>query len=181
MLDLILIIIFLIGLFVGVKRGFILQLIHMVGFILAFFVAYKYYDTLAPKLELWIPYPDIGSDGNGILQMIFGNEDLEMAFYRAVAFVAIFIATRIVLAIIGSALDIVASLPIIKTVNIILGGVLGFVETYLIVFILLYIVALVPLEFIQNPLNESSIVEWMLTNTPYFSEKIQELWFKVAQ
>ena len=56
MLDLALIVLLLLGFFIGVKRGFILQLIHMIGFVVSFVVAYVYYDTVAPKLRLWIPF-----------------------------------------------------------------------------------------------------------------------------
>jgi uncharacterized membrane protein required for colicin V production len=62
-------------------------------------------------------------------------------------------------------------------VNKILGSVLGFIEVYLILFIILYILALTPLESIQTWINNSGVALFMLENTPYFSEKVQELWF----
>ncbi|MBO0992254.1 CvpA family protein [Bacillus sp. SD088] len=179
MLDLALIVFLIAGFIIGVKRGFILQLIHMIGFVVSFIVAYLYYDTIAPKLRLWIPYPDFGSD-NGFSMFLDGS-NFDEAFYRAIAFVIIFIATRIVLGIIGSALDIVASLPIIKWLNITAGGVLGIIEMYLLIFILLYIAALVPMAFIQNSLEGSALSELILKHTPYFSAEIKKWWLDFVQ
>ncbi|WP_062104463.1 CvpA family protein [Bacillus niameyensis] len=174
MVDLAIVIILIIGFIVGLKRGFILQLLHMIGFIGSFIVAYLYYDELAPKLKLWIPYPDVGSGET--FKMILDGANFDEAFYRAIAFVIIFIAARIVLGIIGSALDIVASLPVIKILNIWAGGILGLVEMYLFLFILLYISALLPVEIVQNALQDSALADTILKKTPYFSAELQKLW-----
>ncbi|MDQ0270055.1 CvpA family protein [Cytobacillus purgationiresistens] len=173
MLDLAIIIILIFGFFMGLRRGFILQLIHFVGFIVAFIAARMYYETLAPKLTLWIPYPNFGSDSN--LQ-IFGSTNLEDAYYRAIAFAIIFFAVKILLQIIGSMLDFVASLPILKQLNVWAGGILGFIEVYLIMFIILYIAALLPITILQNALNTSFMANLLIENTPIFSQMIKDLW-----
>lgn len=176
MLDLAILAILVIGFFVGLKRGFILQTIHLVGFIVAFIVAYIYYEQLAPKLTLWIPYPNFGE--NGTLNLIFENENLEAAYYRAIAFAAIFFAVKILLQIIGSMLDFVSHLPILRQLNVWAGGVLGFIEVYLIMFIVLYIAALLPIQAIQDPLNDSILAENIIKNTPVFSQQIKQLWIE---
>ena len=51
MLDLALIFIFVISFFIGLRRGFILQMIYFAGFIIALITAYIYYDELAEKLK----------------------------------------------------------------------------------------------------------------------------------
>jgi uncharacterized membrane protein required for colicin V production len=175
MLDLIVLLLLLIGFLVGLKRGFILQTIHMTGFIVAFIIAYTFYSQLAPKLVLWIPYPSFGS---GNLQLFFDNPNIEDAYYRAIAFVAIFFAVRIVLQIIGSMFDFVASLPVLKSLNIWAGGILGFVEVYLIIFILLYIAALLPIPFIQEHLNDSFLASAIVSHTPILSELVDKWWFE---
>lgn len=179
MLDLAVVIILIFGFLIGLKRGFILQLIHMIGLIIAFIAAYLYYDDLAPKLRLWIPYPDINA--TGAIQMVLDGVSFDEAFYRAIAFAIIFFAVRIVLAIIGSALDIVASLPILRTLNIWAGGILGFLEIYLILFVIIYIAALLPIDEIQTALNNSTIAEGILKNTPYFSSEVKKMWIDYIQ
>ncbi|GAA0434863.1 MAG: CvpA family protein [Bacillota bacterium] len=175
MIDLLLLLLLIFGLLIGLKRGFILQLFHLISFIAAFVIAAFYYDELGPKLSLWIPYPDLGEGGEwaAFLQAL----PLEKGFYNAIAFVIIFIAVKIILQIIASMLDFVASLPILHSVNKLLGGILGFVEIYLLLFILIYIAALVPVVQVQTWINDSSIALFMIEHTPYFSEKVKELWF----
>ncbi|HLO10926.1 MAG TPA: CvpA family protein [Pseudoneobacillus sp.] len=175
MLDLAILFIFLIGFFVGLKRGLILQIIHLVGFIVAFVVASIYYDSLAPKLTLWIPYPNLGTDNP--FQFIFKGNNFEDAYYRAIAFAVIFFAVKIFLQIIGAMLDFIAQIPILKQLNVLAGGFLGLVEVYLIIFILLYFSALLPIDFIQGPLEDSVLAKTIINHTPIFSKQIKEMWF----
>ncbi|MBP2240660.1 putative membrane protein required for colicin V production [Cytobacillus eiseniae] len=176
MLDLAILIILVFGFFIGLKRGFILQLIHLTGFIIAFIIANMYYEKLAPKLTLWVPYPSFGD--SSAFQMLFDQVNLEDAYYRAIAYVVIFIAVKIVLQIIGSMLDFVTNLPILKQLNIWAGGILGFVEVYLIMFILIYIAALVPIEMVQTALNDSFLGKGMIKHTPILSQQIKEMWIE---
>lgn len=174
MLDLAVLIILCFGFLMGLRRGFILQLIHLTGFIIASIIAYLYYEQLAPKLTLWVPYPNLST--NLTLPSVFDNVNLEDAYYRAIAFVVIFFAVKILLQIIGSMLDFVAQIPVLKQLNIWAGGMLGFIEVYLITFILLFIAALLPIESIQGSLTDSILAEFMIKQTPILSQLIQDLW-----
>ena len=57
MLDLFILLILIISLIIGAKRGLIVQLIHIGSFLVALVVAIIYYKPLADKFVLWIPYP----------------------------------------------------------------------------------------------------------------------------
>lgn len=175
MADLIIILLLIFGLLMGLKRGLILQLFHLAGFVIAFIVAAMYYDEIGPRLALWIPYPEI-SDESAWADFLEALP-LENGFYNAIAFAVIFFAVKIILQIIASMLDFVASLPVLKSVNKLLGAVFGFLEVYLLLFIILYILALTPITGIQNLINDSSLALFMIEDTPYLSEKIKELWF----
>ncbi|MEH7176437.1 CvpA family protein [Neobacillus vireti] len=178
MLDLAIILLFVFGFFIGLKRGFILQFVHITGFIIAYIVAYLYYGDLAPKLTLWVPYPNLGTTSP--LKLLSENGNMEEAFYRAIAFVIIFLAVKILLQIIGSMLDFIAHLPILRQLNVWAGGILGFAEVYLIIFILLYIGALVPMEFMQKPLDDSIIANLMVNHTPFLSQQIKSMWIEYS-
>ncbi|WP_445489554.1 CvpA family protein [Niallia sp. 03133] len=175
MLDFIIIILLLFGLLRGLKRGLILQVVHLTGFIAAFIVANKYYIPFSTKLTLWVPYPNLGE--NSFITTLFSNANLEDVFYRAIAFALIFFAVKIVWQILGSMIDFVASLPVLSQLNTWAGAIFGLIESYLVLFILLYIAALMPIDFIQDHLNKSTIAAGIIENTPYFSGKIKELWF----
>ncbi|MDQ1144811.1 putative membrane protein required for colicin V production [Bacillus sp. SORGH_AS 510] len=176
MLDLAIIILLIIGFFVGLKRGFILQLVHLTSFIIAYVVATIYYEELAPKLTLWIPYPNLGEGTT--LKLLTDSTNMETAFYRAISFVIIFFAVKILLQIIGSMLDFIAHLPILRQLNVWAGGIFGFLEVYLIIFILLYIAALIPIEFLQNPLDNSFMAKAIVNHTPILSQQIKSLWIE---
>ncbi|WP_186576213.1 CvpA family protein [Aquibacillus kalidii] len=175
MIDFILLGILVLGVLIGLKRGFILQLFHLIGFIVAFIVASMYYDTIASKLDLWIPYPKLPEDA--AWAVFLDTLPLENAFYNAIAFVALFFVAKIVLQIIASMLDFVADLPVLNSINGLLGAILGFIETYFIVFILLYIAALVPVAFVQDLLDQSSVANYIIEHTPIVAEQIKTLWF----
>ncbi|WP_181349775.1 CvpA family protein [Thalassobacillus sp. CUG 92003] len=176
MLDLLIIIILVIGILNGLRRGFILQLFHLIGFIAAFIVAVLYYDDLAPKLKLWIPYPELPEGQTWAL--FLESLPLEQAFYNAIAFAILFFGVKIILHIIASMLDFVSELPILSTVNGLLGAILGFVENYLILFVLLYIGALVPMAMIQNAVDGSFLGQLIIEHTPVFSAQLKAMWIE---
>ena len=176
MLDLAIIIFLIIGFFVGLKRGFILQFVHLIGFIIAYVVANSYYEQLAPKLTLWIPYPNFGNLAT--LKLLTDSTNTEAAFYRAISFVIIFFAVKVLMQIIGSMLDFVAHLPILRQLNVWAGGILGLIEVYLVIFILLYISALLPIELVQNALDHSIMSKAIVNHTPILSQQIKSLWIE---
>src|SRR5699024_5279084 len=141
MFSLIIYVLLIIGFLMGIKRGFILQVFHLIGFIVAFIVATMYYDRLSPYFTLWILYPDI-IKSTGSLAEFFQKLPLEDGFYNGIAFVVIFFAAKIILQIIATMLDFVANLPVIGLLNKIGGAILGFIEVYAIVFFILFILAL---------------------------------------
>lgn len=175
MLDLGIMALLLIGFLVGLRRGLILQLIHLTGFFVAFAVAYMYYGELAPKLKLWVPYPSMGDTSS--MQMVFNTIGLETAYYNAISFAIIFFSVKIIWQMLGSMLDFIANLPILKTLNRWAGGIFGFLEIYLIMFILLYIAALLPVDKLQILIQDSFLAEMIIKNTPILSAEVSKLWF----
>ncbi len=160
--------------FIGQRRGFILQLIHLVGFFVSLFVAYTYYGELANYIRLWIPYPQISTDST--FGLIISSFDAESVYYSGIAFAILFFGTKIALHIIGSMLDFVAHLPILRMLNRWLGSVLCMVEAYLIIFILLNVGALLPVEIVQEQLHTSAVAQYMIHHTPFLSEWLRDLW-----
>lgn len=179
MVNLIIIGLLIFGFLMGLKRGFILQTFHLLGYVASFVVATMYYDVLAPYLILWIPYPEVSDPG--AMATFLQALPLETGFYNAISFAILFFVTKIVLQIIASMLDFVAALPVISWFNSIFGAVLGFVEVYLITFIVLFILILVPFATTQTWINDSSVALFIIENTPYLSEKVETLWFTIGE
>lgn len=175
MLDIILFILLISGIIVGAKRGLVVQLIHMVGFIIAIIVAYLYYKPLSEYFVLWIPYPAITDESR--FTMAIGQLDLDQTFYQIFAFALIFFVVKFGLQLIASMFDFLKYLPVLGFISKILGAILGFIEILILLFFFIYVFALLPLDIIQNQLANSWIAQSIIENTPYFSEKVKEWWY----
>ncbi|NEY20886.1 hypothetical protein G4D61_13080 [Bacillus ginsengihumi] len=175
MINIIIIILLLLGFFNGKRHGFILQAIKIVSFAVAAGVAYLFYTDLAAQLTKLIPYPSMHDN---TYAFIMDNNNMETAFYRIIAFAIIFFIVRLVLRVIGSTLSIINHIPILGLINRWAGGILGFVEVYLILFILLFIGSILPVDSVQTALNHSMIAKGMINNTPYISQQVQQWWMK---
>lgn len=179
MFSLIIIFLLIFGILMGMKRGLVLQVFHLVGFIVAFIVAALNYKKLADHMTMWIPFP--GFKAEHIWGEILNSSLAQDAFYNMISFVIIFFATKIALQILASMLDFVASLPILNAVNKVSGGILGFIEVYLLVFLILFIASLTPVDSVQAMINDSSLAQTMIKSTPFLSEKLKNLWFVSLQ
>ena len=175
MIDIIILGLLVLGIFRGLKRGLILQVFHFSGFFIAFFVAVYFYGSLASQLEMLIPYPRILAEDWAFFSE---NMKLENAYYNMIAFALLFFGTKIVVSIISSMLDFVSELPVLNILNVFLGGLFGFIEQYVILFIIIFVLSLLPVTQIQSLLEASSMAEFMIEQTPIFSKQIQSLWFE---
>lgn len=175
MLDLLIVIILIMSVIIGAKRGLIVQLIHIGSIVLALIVAVSYYKQLADKFVLWIPYP--GFSENGTIMLALDSLDVDHTFYRAFAFAIIFFITKIILQIIGSMFDFLTYLPVLNSLNFLLGAVFCFIEAYLLIFVGLYVVAFIPLESVQKMMDRSLIADTMLEHTPVITKMFQNWWY----
>ncbi len=175
MLSLLILAILAIGFIVGLRRGLLLQLIHIGGFAIAFIVAMITYEPLSDRLFMWIPFPSGALDSS--VDMLFDLSKVEAAFYNAIAFILIFIAVKILLQIIASLFDFLASFPLLKSFNHILGALLGVVEFYVIILMILFVFAMLPLDGVQNAIQGSFMAEQMITHTLILSNVFENLWF----
>lgn len=175
MLDLIILIVLLTGLIVGLKRGLIVQLMHIVSYVVALIVAYIYYKPLAEKFVFWVPYPGVTDTGS--LGVVIDSLDLDRTFYRVIAFAVIFFVMKFTLQIVASIFDFIAYLPVLKSLNRILGALFGVIEYYLLLFIVLYVFALLPIEPVQNLMSKSLLSGLILEHTPIITNMFQNWWY----
>lgn len=175
MVDLIIIILIFAGLVSGARKGLVIQLIQMVGFIISCIVAYIYYKPLAEKLVLWIPYPSV--DQNTTLKFALEQLDLGQTFYQMLAFAIIFFVVKFAIQIVASLFDFLRHIPVLGGLNRILGGLLGVINAYLLIFIVLYVLALLPLESLQKYIDQSVLTKLILEYTPIISKIFQHMWF----
>lgn len=179
MLDLVIAIVLLIGVTIGIKRGFIVQVLHLTSIIIALIVSYTYYKPLAEKIVLWIPYPSIMSKGN--LAVAIDRLDLDRTFYQALAFIVLFFIVKIALQMVMSIVDVFTYVPILRSVNKLLGAILGGIESYFILLLVLNIAVLLPNDMIQSQISSSILASTILKHTPIVTDIFQRWWYVYAQ
>ena len=163
-IDIIIILFILIGGVVGFKEGAIKKLTSVVGlvivlvasFILKNKISIYFYENL-PFLNLW-----------GVFK---GIQALNIIFYEVVAFLVIasvlMIVYNIILGITGLIEKVLKATVILSIPSKIIGFVIGMVESYIWVYILLFIFTLPVINFKQ--IYDSKLATFIMEETPYLS------------
>lgn len=175
MVSIIILFVLLFGFLMGLRRGFVLQLVHLVGFIVSYIMAAIFYKKFAGQLSMWIPYPDLPDDS--AWGIFLSTMPLENAFYNAVSFAVIFFGSKIILQTIAYMFDFIARIPVLRSVNKLLGAMLGFVEVYVITFVVLFLIALLPLGAVQEKVGNSFMAKLIVQHTPILSSFTESILF----
>ncbi|WP_250130132.1 CvpA family protein [Jeotgalicoccus sp. WY2] len=175
-MTLILLIILLIGLIAGYRRGIILQFLHLIGTISALVIASLNYEALGSRFYLVMPYPSTAQmNPNAVLGDV-GN--LEYAYYYMFAFFLIFIISKIVIQIIVSGFDYLQQVTTGGLVTSIGGTVLGLIEiVYVLVVIYFSQRRFLTHRFKKHWRNQA--LPHLLEHTFIISEKLIE-WIQVG-
>ena len=166
----ILIIVFLVfGALVGFRRGFTKQLVSSIGLIVIVILAFVLKNPLSALLYENLPFFKFGGIFKGVTA-------LNILVYEVLAF---FIVLSILMFIFKILLFVTSIFEKFLTMTIILGipskilgAILGVLENFILVFILLYILSL-PI-FNINGLNDSKLKSGILKKTPILSTQVDK-------
>jgi uncharacterized membrane protein required for colicin V production len=172
LLDWGILIIFLVGIFSGYRSGLIRQAIHLFGFFLSFIAAFLLYDDVAPLLRRIIPYPQTNKPS--FFSYLIDLAHLEDMFYSAISFGLLFFITKWALVIIANMFDLIASFPVINTVNRVSGAVIGLCSTFMLLFVLIHILLVIPSPSLHQYLSKSSLVQLLTEKSPFFTDQLQD-------
>ncbi|MFV0561039.1 MAG: CvpA family protein [Enterococcus sp.] len=176
MFTIIILLLLLHAFFSGARRGFTLQVVYTVGYVISFIVARMYYQTLAAHLELYIPYPAVTPD----TELVFFGQtisfSLDQAFYAGVAFLMILFVGWLLTRLIGVFAHGLTFVPILHQLDWVAGGLLSLVVMYVGIFLILVLLSMIPADFVQNQLRNSGISRFIIENTPILTKQIQDLW-----
>lgn len=169
-LDIILIILILVFMIVGFKRGFFSEIVTLVGLGLIVYIAFVFKENLAILFFKTFPFFNFGGVFEGITV-------INVLMYEVVSFLVIFILLGILFKVVLLATNILEKILkftiIFGIPSKILGLVVGAAEGYLIGFILLM--------FLNQPtiamdvIDDSKFSETILNKTPYISEKTENI------
>lgn len=159
-IGIILILIF--GFLHGLSKGFVAEVLSLIGFVLATFVSIIGTSPIADVIN----------------NAIFQGSDSQTAqvIVKWVIFVLLFgIVWRIVRGL-SNLLSPLTRLPIIHQLNSLLGGAADFIIKYLFIFILLNFLLILPSQSIQDQYQQSPVSQWIVKKTPILSDKMIQIW-----
>ncbi|MBR1376710.1 MAG: CvpA family protein [Bacilli bacterium] len=169
MVDLGIIILIILGAFIGMKRGFIKELVNAVGFIVCVIFAFFLKNPIASVMYDTLPFFSFG----GILK---GVTALNILVYEVIAFLLtlsiLLVILRLVKVATGLFEKILNATIILGVPSKILGAIVGGIEWLIISFIVLFVLSL-PI-FNNKYVYNSFIYDKMYAMTPYFSKQINE-------
>ena len=162
--DAIIVLLIFIGYFLGKKRGFLPQLVSLIGFFLIVIGSFILKNPVSQFLYEKLPFMNF-------MGVFKGVTILNIILYEVIAFTFVmallYLIFKIILGISKLFNKMLSTLPIVELLNKIVGGLLGIVENYLVVFIVLYILTLPFFNF--DIINKSKLRTGILEHTPILS------------
>lgn len=176
MIDIVIIGVLLFSVYRGYKKGFLNQLYSLISIILGYLISFMLTSKVAWLVSSFLPLED-----NFIITPIndsLARLNIGQAYHKIIIFFVIFFLIRIILRLTFKSLGLVTKLPIIKTVNRFLGAIVGFLGMYIIVFVVIYVLYVLPLnlEWRAN-LTNSFLPNIIFENTPILSGLLLEEFF----
>ncbi|WP_334328991.1 CvpA family protein [Companilactobacillus sp. HBUAS59699] len=176
MLSLLLILFLVYGFYVGARRGLVMQAFFTVGYAIFFGIAMVSFRALGPKFEMIVPYPSASLGSEFAFFSTKVGMELDDAFYRAFAFIFVCFIGWIIVRFVGLYFKRLTYYPMFNDVNLLSGGILGLLVTYVTLFMVLLLLAMIPVSGIQNALQHSFIASTMIRSTPVLTSMLTGLW-----
>ena len=180
LMTVIIVLLLAIGAYSGARRGLILQLVLTIGYFISYLLASNYYQILGSHLELIVPYPSASESS----QFVFYNQalgfDLDGAFYNGVAFILILFVGWLITRFVGGLLNSLTFIPVLKQLNALGGAILNVIVSYVAIFLVLFLLTMVPIDAIQEAFNSSWLARTIVEDTPVISAQLYNLWIETS-
>ena len=166
MLTLLIIAMLAYSFYAGARRGMWLQGVYLIGYLVSAMVAAMTYRGVAKTIALWIPYPSATEDSTFVFFTHAVGLTLDEAFYHGVAFIGIFALGWVVTRFVALWCHDLTYRRGDEQLSLAVGGVTNVVVGYFIIFLVLYLLALVPVGGIQQALAHSFAAKSIVRYTP---------------
>lgn len=167
--DLIIIVFIILGIIIGFKQGAIKTGVNFVGICLVTIIAFVFKDKLMVLLYEHLPFFNF-------FGLIRGITATNILFYQIISFIIIFMALtfvlRVLIAITGLIEWLLKMTIFLSLPSKILGAVIGGVQYYVYVFLVLYILNFPVLNL--EILKDSKLNNFILNNTPVISGYVSD-------
>ena len=176
MLTLVIIAILAYSFYTGYRRGLVMQAIRFVGYAISLMIAGQFAPQLAKLAEFFVPFPSIQQQTQLSVYNEVASFILDSAFYRAISFVAIAFVGWVITNLVSVAFRKVRFYEVFRLANHMGGGILNALISFVIVFYLLFILSLIPIDRVQQQFVDNPIAYRIVTGTPVLSDMASKSW-----
>lgn len=176
--DIIILSFMLLGIYMGYSKGLFRQVFSLFSLIIGYIISLVLSSRIAFLLSNFLPFStnNVVSELNNKVSSL--NLNISEGYYKIISFFIIFFGIKLIFFILGNLIGTITKLPVIKSVNRFLGAVLGFIEVYILIFVVIYFMYVIPVgENITKLLLESKISTFIFENTPILSDILLEKFF----
>ncbi|UQS82459.1 CvpA family protein [Bombilactobacillus folatiphilus] len=162
MLSILIILTLAYGVYAGIRRGLALQIVYSVGYTISVIVAILSYHWLGPKLDLIIPYPSASPQSYFAFFSSRVSLSLDNAFYLGVAFLFVVFLGWCITRILGAYCNDLTYVSLGGEFNYPFSALLALICNYVGLFMILYVLALIPITGLQKMLDHSLLASTMI-------------------
>ena len=162
--------------YIGYSRGIVLQGYYAAMTIVSMLVAGALYQGLAKSISLWVPY---ASAVKGSSTYFFASSQLfhlDKVFYAGIGFLLAFTVFYCISRLLGLFVNLVPTKILDGKYYRIGAGVLSVGVTLFVLQMMLTILATVPLQIVQNSLENSFVARHIIQSIPFTTSLIKQLW-----
>ncbi len=164
-IDAIIILVIILGGIIGFKEGVIKKLTSVIGLVLVVVLAFMLKNKLSIYFYENLPFFNLWGVFKGI-------QILNVVFYEMVAFLviasALMLVYRVLLGVTGLIEKVLKATVILSIPSKILGFIVGMIEEYIWVYIILFVLTL-PMINIKE-IYDSKVANYIMKETPYLSK-----------
>lgn len=162
--------------YIGYRRGLVLQIYYFVATVISALLAGNFYQSLGEKFHLLIPYAN-PQEGQGTFFFPSGQLfQLDKVFYAGIGYLLAFAAFYCIGRLIGLFFNLVPTKKFGGKYFRIGAGVFSVGVTIFVLQMILTILATVPLQIVQNSLENSFVAKHIIQSVPITSHVIKQLW-----
>ena len=175
MITLLILIVLLYAFYMGVRRGIALQSIHTIGALLSFVFANAFYETVAKKIELLVPYLSVTPDTKMVFYNLEEAFDLDKMYYAGVAYIGLFAIGWLVTKFIAIFFH-EWRFKVPFAYQGVVAGMINLLLVYTMFLMGFIVLSTIPLNMVQQLFEKSALTTFMVEKTPILSHLFHELW-----
>ena len=162
--------------YIGYRRGLVLQIYYFVATVISALLAGNFYQSLGKQFDLLIPYAS-PQEGQGTF-FFPSNQlfQLDKVFYAGIGYLLAFAVFYCIGRLIGLFFNLVPTKKLGGKYFRIGAGVLSVGVTIFVLQMMLTILATVPLQIVQNSLENSFVARHIIQSIPFTTSLIKQLW-----